>query len=75
MPASTLGVLLNLSGVKYHFAFGAFKFPDDLWLDETCDVADCGEGAGDGGSNCGDVRCTPLEVLVLEDIGGYGGFG
>ena len=68
-------MLLNLSGVKYHFALGEGTFPDVLWLDETCDVVGCGEGAGDGGNNWEDVGCDPPELLVLEDVGGYGGFG
>ena len=69
MPASTLGVLFNLSGVKYHFALDEFVLPDVLWLG-TCGETDCGEGAGVGGSNCAVEGCIPLEVLVLDDIGG-----
>ena len=67
-------MLLNLSGVKYHFALDELEFPEVLWL-EACGEADCGEGTGVGGSNCEDEGCSTLEVLVLEDSGGYGGFG
>ena len=67
-------MLLNLSGVKYHFALDELEFPEVLWL-EACGEADCGEGTGVGGSNCEDVVCIPLDVLILEDIGGNGGFG
>ena len=61
-------MLLNLSGVKYHFVFGGGTCPDDLWLDETWEVGGCGEGAGDGGNNWDDVGCMPPELLVLEGI-------
>lgn len=67
-------MLFNLSGVKYHFVVEELVLPDVFWL-ETCDGADWGDGAGVGGSNCEDEECIPLEVLVLEDTGGYGGFG
>ena len=66
MPLSTLGVLLNLSGVKYHFAFDELTFPGPLWLEETCGETDCGEGAG--GSNCEDECCTPPDVVLREGI-------
>ena len=40
-------MLLNLSGVKYHFALDELEFPEVLWL-EACGEADCGEGEGVG---------------------------
>ena len=68
-------MLLNLSGVKYHFDFCEGICPDVLWLDEACDVDGCGVEAGEVGSNWEDVGCIPPELLALEDIRGNGGFG